>query len=49
MTDLPGGGDEILAVFSGKLKQIVAREFAPTFFIISKRIWRTQILISITD
>jgi hypothetical protein len=49
MTDLTGGEDEILAVFSCKLKQIVARELAPMFFIISKRIWRTQISISITD
>jgi hypothetical protein len=42
VTDLPGGGDEILTIFSGKLKQIVARELAPMFFVISKRIWRTQ-------
>jgi hypothetical protein len=37
VTDLPGGGNKILAVVSGKLKQIVPRELAPTFLSISKR------------
>jgi hypothetical protein len=49
VTDFPGGGDEILAVFSGQLKQVIARELAPTFLVISEWIWKTQILLKTTS
>jgi hypothetical protein len=47
VADFPGGGDEVLAIFSGQLQQVIARELAPTFLIISKWIWKMQFLISI--
>jgi hypothetical protein len=47
MTNLPGGGNKILAIFSGQLKQIIPGKLAPTLLNISKRIWRKQFSISI--
>jgi hypothetical protein len=49
MTNLSDGGDEILVVISGKLKQIILGELAPTLLIISERLWRRQFTIGITD
>jgi hypothetical protein len=49
VANLPGGGDEILAVISGELKQIIPGELAPMLLIVSKRLWRRQFPISITD